>query len=518
MADRALIATSLAVVGGGALLALSARRFKQKDELPTLEGWALADRRLGAMWSWLLLGGTLYTAYTFVAVPGLAYGQGAVAFFALPYAVIICSLAFVLLPRLWEVCERHGYVTLGDFVRGRYDSAPLALAVALTGILATMPYLALQLLGIQAVFIAAGLPPDDFLSHTVVIVLFASIAVPTYRHGLRAPTVVSALKGVVIVFSVLAAVVFVLAELGGPERMFKDARERLGAAGTDASLSLGPGQEVVYATLAVGSALALFMYPHVSTVAMAASSKDALRRVSVAIPVWTGVLGLFALLGIAAIAVGIDAPEGKAEAVVPMLVKELMPAALAGLVFGVLVLGALVPTAVMSIAAATAFVRNIYVEYVAPMATPKRQVRVARLVSLAAKGGAIAFVFGLREQAAINLQLMGGVWILQTFPAVVVGLYTDWLRPRALLAGWAVGMCAGTAMVTASSYSQVVPLRVSGHYFQVYAGLAAVLLNFAVAVVLSAFFHARDAPRRNERATTPSGLNVMHRLRGLRRS
>lgn len=103
--------------------------------------------------------GTPFTAYTFTAVPGLAYGSGAPAFFAVPYTVIVCPLAFVLLSRLWAVARRHGYVTAADFVRGRYGSPPLALVVALTGILATMLYPVLQLLGIRAVLTAGGVYP-----------------------------------------------------------------------------------------------------------------------------------------------------------------------------------------------------------------------------------------------------------------------------------------------------------------------------------------------------------------------
>ena len=140
-----------------------------------------------------------------------------------------------------------------------------------------------------------------------------------------------------------------------------------------------------------------------------------------ALPAWTGLLALFGFLGIAALAAGVRAPEGGAEAAVPMLVDRLMPGPLAGLVFGAITVGALVPAAVMSIAAATSFVRNVYVEYVHPTATPKRQVRIAKAVSLTAKVGAVAFVFGLRDQDAVNLQLLGGVWILQIFPAVAVG-------------------------------------------------------------------------------------------------
>ncbi|MGI5424922.1 sodium:solute symporter family protein [Streptomyces sp. CA-179760] len=507
MADGAMTATFLAVIGGASLLAVTARRLRPVDRLPSLEGWALADRSLGPGWTWLLLGGTIFTAYTFTAVPGLAYGNGAPAFFAVPYTVIVCPLAFVLLSRLWSVARRHGYVTAADFVRGRYGSPPLALVVALTGILATMPYLALQLIGIRAVLTAGGVQPRGVVGDLVLVALFAGLAVATYRHGLRAPTVISALKAVAVFVSLTAVTWLVLERFGGPGPVFDGAAARLG----DPALLLSPAQQPAYATLALGSALALLMYPHVLTAGFAADGPRTLRKVSVALPAWTGLLALFGFLGFAALAAGVRAPRGAAEAAVPMLVDRLMPAPLAGLVFAAIAVGALVPAAVMSIAAATSFVRNVYVEYVQPTATPKRQVRIAKAVSITAKAGAVAFVFGLRDQDAINLQLLGGVWILQIFPAVAVGLFTGRLHPRALLAGWAVGMASGTYLVVREGFSSIVPLGTGAGPLEVYAGLAALLLNLAVAVAGTPVLDRLGVPRGADSTDLPSRLTVRRR-------
>ncbi|POX40724.1 sodium:solute symporter, partial [Streptomyces sp. Ru72] len=198
-------------------------------------------------------------------------------------------------------------------------------------------------------------------------------------------------------------------------------------------------------------------------------------------------------------------------AAVPMLVDRLMPGPLAGLVFGAITVGALVPASVMSIAAATSFVRNVYVEYVHPTATPKRQVRIARAVSLTAKVGAVAFVFGLRDQDAVNLQLLGGVWILQIFPAVAVGLFTGRLHPRALLAGWGVGMVTGTLLVVREGFSSIVPLATGRPPLEIYAGLAALLLNLIVAVAGTAALERLGVPRGADMTDLPSRLTVRRR-------
>ena len=477
------LAAFLAVVGGTSLLALTGRRLNPNDDLPSLERWALADRSLGTGWAWLLLGGTVFTAYTFTAIPGMVYGHGAWAFFALPYTIIICPLAFVLLPRMWTVARQHGYVTAADFVHGRYGSAPLALVVALTGILAAMPYLALQLLGIRAVLNATGLASRAGLRDLAMVAVFAGPAVATYRHGLRAPAVISLLKCVAVFGSTLVVCWLVLVRMGGPGAVFEGAAARLSGSPTQSSLILSPGQQPAYVTLAAGSALALLMYPHVLTATFAASSAPALRRVSIALPLWTGVLALFGMLGIAALAAGVHVPDHSAEMAVPMLVDQLLPGTLAGLVLGAIAIGAMVPATVIAISAATSFVRNVYVGYFHPTATPKRQVRIAQTVSLIAKTGAVVFVFGLRHQDAINLQLLGGVWILQIFPAVAIGLYTRRLHPHALLTGWAAGMLLGTVMVVREGFSPVVPLGLAGRALEIYAGLAALVLNLVVTVI-----------------------------------
>src|SRR5246127_250541 len=137
------------------VLGFVAARWRKAD-LTQLTEWGLGGRRFGTWVTWFLIGGDLYTAYTFIAVPALMFGAGALAFFAVPYTVMIYPILYIVFPRLWSVAHKHGYVTSADFVRGRFGNRWLALAIALTGILATMPYIALQLVGIQVVLGAMG--------------------------------------------------------------------------------------------------------------------------------------------------------------------------------------------------------------------------------------------------------------------------------------------------------------------------------------------------------------------------
>jgi solute:Na+ symporter, SSS family len=441
--------------------------------------WALAGRRYGAWRTWFLLGGSIFTAYTFVAVPALAYGVGALGFFAVPYAIVVFQLGYLLLPWLRDLAAAHGWITPADVVRGRFSSPALAAAVAVTGILATMPYVALQLLGIAALLTALGVPERGVLADVALSATFAILAVGTYRHGLRTPAAIAVVKAI-LVFAATASVAWVaLRATGGPRVLFPRAAGAL-TGHPGGALLLPGGLGVPYVTLAVGSALALLLYPHVLLPALAARSGDVLRRNAIGLLAWTALLGVLALLGLVALGRGVRVPPGRAELAVPVLVHETLPPVPAGIVLGAIGIGALVPAAVMSIGAASTFASNIYLEYVNPTALPGQVTQVARVVSVLVKVGALAFVLGLRSQDAITLQLLGGVWILQTLPALVIGLRWGWPHRYALLAGLIAGLTIGTVLVAGQGFVAVTVLDVGGLRVGVYAGLLALAVNLAV--------------------------------------
>src|SRR5580704_12372319 len=187
----------------------------RRGDLDQLHEWGLGGRRFGTVVTWFLIGGDLYTAYTFIAVPALMYGAGALGFFAVPYTVMIYPFLYIIFPRLWSVCHKHGYVTSADFVRGRFGNRWLALAVALTGIVATMPYIALQLVGMQVVIGAMGIETSGFYGDLPLIIAFVILAAFTYSSGLRAPAMIAVVKDALIYVTVFAAIVAVPIHLGG---------------------------------------------------------------------------------------------------------------------------------------------------------------------------------------------------------------------------------------------------------------------------------------------------------------
>jgi SSS family solute:Na+ symporter len=463
----------------------------RRGDLDQLHEWGLGGRRFGTLVTWFLLGGDIYTAYTFIAVPALAFGAGALAFFAVPYTIIIYPILFIVFPRLWYVCRKHGYITAADFVRGRFGNRWLALAVTLTGIVATMPYIALQLVGLQVVIGAMGVTGEGWGGDIPLIIAFVILAAFTYSSGLRAPAAIAIVKDLLIYITTFAAVIIIPIQLGGWAKIFAAVPpEKLLLAVPQGHTT---GAYGVYATLALGSAFALLLYPHTMTAILSATSGHTVRRNAALLPAYTFVLGLLALLGFFALAAGVDKVPEFAEGfrqfknnfAVPALFLHSFPAWFAGVAFAAIGIGALVPAAIMSIAAANLFTRNIYREFLHADATDQQEAQMAKWVSLIVKFGALIFIVFVPLQYAIQLQLLGGIWIIQTLPAVLIGLYTRWFNPWALLTGWAGGTFAGTYMAASVNFAAAYPLAVGGWTFPGYTALYTLILNLVIAIVLT---------------------------------
>ena len=493
--DWTAIIVFVALFGFVTWLGFFAARWRRGD-LTTLQEWGLGGRRFGTVVTWFLIGGDLYTAYTFIAVPALLFGAGAIGFFAVPYTIMVYPILYLVFPRLWSVAHKHGYVTSADFVRGRFGNRWLALAVAFTGILATMPYIALQLVGIQVVIGAMGIETSGLGGDLPLVIAFVILAAFTYTSGLRAPAMIAIVKDVLIYVTVIAAIIAVPIHLGGYGKVFSaiSPAKLLLAAPPAGSL----GSFSAYATLALGSACALFLYPHSITGILSASSARVVRRNAAMLPAYSLMLGLLALVGFMAIAIGVQSMPAFADGFkhygnnfsVPALFLAMFPSWFVGVAFAAVAIGALVPAAIMSIATANTFTRNIWREFFHPTCTDAEESQMAKMVSLVIKAGALAFVFFLPLQFALYLQLLGGVWIIQTMPSVILGLYTRLFNGWALLIGWAIGLGLGTWMAASVSFAPVYPLHILGTTVPCYIALAALVVNLVVSTVLSLLLNA----------------------------
>ena len=484
----------------------------RKGDMRELGEWALAGRKLGIYLAWFLVGADLYTAYTFIAIPEAVYLHGSVYMFAVPYVMATFAVAMIVMTSLWKISREKNYVTAVDFVKDKFNSKTLAILIAITGIVAELPYIALQIVGMQAVLIVMLQPyfttasAITSVSEFALIVSFVILAAFTFWSGLRGAVLTAVMKDIIILVSVVVIVIAVpLAIKGG----FATAFSKAAAAGAISKVSyatLAPVLGPAFLSLFVLSALALYLYPHSINGVLGSKSAKSVRYSTAMLPLYGFGLFLLALFGILIFAepnaLAIIASQKNPALVVPALIYTTMPGWFAGFAFLGIFIGGLVPAAIMAISQANLLTRNIIKEFKKDM-TPQQEARIAKWASVIFKFLALGFVFVIPASYAIQLQLLGGILIVQTLPPIFMGLYVKWLDKNALIAGWFVGILSGLYFIF------TIPLNVSGHTLVtslmstplglLYVAAVSLFLNVVVVFVWSAI--ARMTKQKAQPAT-----------------
>lgn len=467
--------------------------------MQNLAQWSLAGRSFGSVISWFLVGGDIYTGYTFIAIPALMFAAGASGFFALPYCILIYPLLFVVFPKLWQVAKNHGYITGPEYVRGRFGNRWLALAIGVTGIVATMPYIALQLTSTQVLFGALGWSGTGWLSYLPLAISFLALAAFSYQSGLRASALIAVVKGVLVYAAVIGAVIAIPIKLGGYGAVFSKvaASKLILAAPTAANW----GQFSAYGTLALGSAIALYLYPHAVTGLLASANTNVIKRNAITLHAFNILLAFLAFVGFMAVAAGVSSDPAFANGfklygssfAVPAVIMKLLPDWFVGFAFAGIAVGCLVPAAIMAIGGANIVVRDVWTMF-APWKDEAQEARWAKIFSVLMVAAGLLFVVAIPIKEVVNFQLLGGIWISQTAPAVFLSLYMrKYLSGWAVFFGWLVGIVIGTWMVVANGFSSsVFSLPFFGITIPSYIALAALVPNLIITLVLSPIMHAMD--------------------------
>lgn len=476
------------------ILGFRASKWRQGD-LNHLHEWSLAGNKIGPLLMWFLVGADVYTAYTFIAVPSGIFAKGSIFFFAVPYVMSTFGIALVVMPRLWKVSKDKGYVTAVDFVKDKFNSKTLAILIALTGIIAELPYIALQIVGMKAVLQVILLQYGDAkaISEIALLVSFIILAVFTFWSGLRGAVLTAVMKDIIILTTVIVVIIAVPLSYGGFFHAFSMAKQ-IGIAKKPPVdfVTLPAILTNAYISLFILSAFALYLYPHTINGVLSAKSERSIRLSTALLPFYGIGLAFLALFGILIYAVpdALKAVGNNGILVVPTLIKETMPSWFTGFAFLGIFIGGLVPAAIMAISQANLLTRNIVKEF-KPDLSPKAETKIAKWASAIFKFLALGFVFLVPETYSIQLQLLGGILIVQTLPPIFIGLYTKWLDKNALIAGWLVGTISGVYFVMqANAGHAIVTTFMRTPLGLLYVALAALALNLLVSVLWSAIANA----------------------------
>ncbi len=469
-------------------------KYWRRGNLNDTHEWSLAGSRLGTTLVFFLLGADIYTSYAFVALPSGVFAKGS--FYFLTYAALAFGVALVTMPRLWALSKEKGYITASDFIKDRFGSTTLSILIAITGIVSLLPYIALQIVGMQSVLIVmlSGTTNSQTVEEIALVLAFVVLAAFTYTSGLRGAALTAVLKDILIWITVIALIVIVpLSISGGFGTAFRDVKPNY--------LTVPSPLITGYATLMLGSALALYLYPHAINAVFSSESVHKLRRSTALLPLYAIGLAIMALMGILVYAVPpamnflSNFPESsRGILVVPSLILYSMPSWFTGIALLGIFIGGLVPAAIMAISQANLLTRNIIKE-IAPNMSATSESRITKISSTAFKFISLGFVFIIPATYAISLQLLGVIVIIQILPAVFFGLYVKSLRKEPLIAGLLVGVFSGIFMVEYTNHfgaltSSLFSMPIFG---SLYVAVVALALNLVVSFAGSFIINVKSA-------------------------
>jgi solute:Na+ symporter, SSS family len=443
---------------------------RDKSSRSSVEEWSVGGRKFGPLLVWLLVGADLYTAYTFLGLTSTAYSSGSLAFFAIPYTIIAFFISYFYLPKLWKVSKEFKFTTLADYAKGRFDSKFLSFLIAVVGVLMLIPYIDLQLAGIQDTLRVAG---TGFINvQVVVIISFLLVALYTFFSGIKGPTYTAIIKDILIWVIMLFLVVSIpIIHFGGWGSMINkivvESPELLTIPTT------GPKGIPWFLTASLVSGLALFMWAHGATGVFTAKNADTLRKNAIFLPLYNIVLILVVFLGFAAFHV---LPEGSDPRFALLnLIQVSYGGVIQGLAYATIALASLIPCSIMAIGASNLFANNIYRDFINPKVAPAKLTLITRSMVFVVIG--LALIFGmLFPTALVSLQLLGVSGMVQIFPAIVFSLFWRNQTKEATIIGLIVGL--------------VVTFTVSGTgmTFGIYEGFWGLLANVLVLVILNPLF------------------------------
>ncbi len=460
------LTTICAIVAFGAGVGFLAGVHRKMD----LEQWTVGGRGFGAVLTFLLMAGEVYTTFAFLGASGWAYSRGGPSLYILAYLTLAYVGSFFFLPQIWELGRKHGLQTQSDFFNVRYGNKYLAGFVCVVGIACLIPYLQLQLTGVGIIVSIASF---DGIGRTPAMVIAMVLLVAfVIASGVRAVAWVSVVKDVLMVFAALSIGIGIpLLHFGGIGPMFAALAHSRPAHLTmpGATTNLG---HMWYVSTVLLTSLGFYMWPHGFAATFTAKSPDTLRRNAVIMPLYSLTLAFIFFAGLAAVLVVPGLPDG--DLALLTVVRQSFPPWLLGVIGGAGALTAMVPAAIFILTAATLFAKNLYRPLFAPAMTDYQVAKLARATVVAL--GLISLYFAIFSATTlVSLLLTGYAGVTQFFPGVILGLYWKRITMPAVFAG----MIAGVATAGFLMLSHRDP------FLGVNAGFLALCLNFLIAVVVS---------------------------------
>jgi solute:Na+ symporter, SSS family len=473
-----------AVFAVAVALALQARRGREMS----LEQWTVGGRGFGSLFVFLLMAGEIYTTFTFLGGSGWAYGKGGPAFYILCYGSLAFVMSYWLLPVIWRYGKQRGLVSQSDFFAAKYESPLLGAVTALVGVLALIPYLALQLKGLGSIVSETS---GGAIPHAVAIVV-GTVVLAGYVivSGVRGSAWTAALKDVMILVVVVALGIYLPVHyFGGISQMFHAVDAAKPGFLTLPASGMSPSWFVSTVLL---SSLGFYMWPHSFSAIYTARDEGVFRRNAIVLPLYQLILLFVFFVGFTAVLVVPGLKGGDGDLSLLRVVTKTFSPWFVGLVGGAGLLTALVPGSMILMTSATLLAKNLY-RLTRPDSTDRHIAVTAKILVPVVALIALYFTFG-GGTTIVSLLLMGYSLVTQLFPTLLLSLTKHRLvTPTGVVAGIVVGVAVVAAFTVSGANVGTVAPWLPRPLKDLNTGVVALVANLLALGIVTMFTRRRGA-------------------------
>ena len=454
----------------------------------SIDGYVAADRAMGFVVLYFVLGASIFSSFAFLGGPGWAYSRGAAALFIIAYGVFGMTPMYFMGPRARRLGERFGFVTQAELLAHRYQSRSLSILLAVVAIAAFVPYLVLQMKG--AGYILATITEGRISEAVGAGVTYGVVMIYVLTSGVLGVGWTNTFQGLFMMVIAWFLGLYLPYKLyGGVGAMFEaiaasEKGDMLVAPGLAADGS--PWSWAAYSSAVLVSGIGFSMWPHLFMKAYAAKSDQALRRTVVFYPTFQLFLIPILLIGISAILKfpGVE----KADTILPYLLTQID---LSPIVIGLVCAGTLAASmssgdSILHSAASIGIRDGVskavpgWLERKLGADGERAAIRILVVVL-----SVVAFYFAVASKislVALLLAAYGG--IAQIFPLAFAAFYWPRATGRGALAGLVAGLVVNVFFLR---YPELRPIA------GLHEGIYGLMANVPVLVVVSLLDRPQEA-------------------------
>ncbi|MGQ7249510.1 sodium:solute symporter family protein [Halomonas sp. V046] len=331
MNNAITISTLLAFLVAFLVISFYAKRSDGGSSNSSSEGFIIGGRSMGTIVLLLSMGATYFSTWTLLGAFGSYFREGVWFVGFAVWTIFHGIFVWLFGTRIWLAGKRYGFITPGQMIERYYHSGRLRIAVALTGIVAMVPVMLIQVSGGARALEAltdGGIPYFIGVSVTSVMV-----GVIVLWAGFKGTAWTDSFMGIFFASILIFTAVYVVNLSGGSQMFIRIAELK-------PSLVVNSGHPLKMMELWLSLGFGAWVLPHMWQKFYSASSAEVLGKVSIMTPFWNSwMMAIIPLLvGMAAVLPGVapGVSDAKSDTILPLIFSAHLPLLGALVVAGIL--------------------------------------------------------------------------------------------------------------------------------------------------------------------------------------